>query len=89
MYAIRSYYGIQQRVIVSPETGEPLEGEKTTSIKTDAATMGAFLARVWLILPESDKSILAEQLREIEIFEAEYMEDDIQTKLTILNGEDE
>ena len=81
--------GIQQRVIVSPETGEPLEGEKTTSVKTGAATMGSFLARVWLILPENDKTILAEQLREIEIFEAEYLEDDIQTKLTILNGEDE
>lgn len=80
---------IQHRVVVSSESGEPVDGLRTVSVKTGAATMGAFLARVWLILPENDKSILAEQLREIEIFEAEYLEDDIQTKLTILNGEDE
>ncbi|MFV0593665.1 MAG: FAD:protein FMN transferase [Draconibacterium sp.] len=81
--------GIQHRLVISPENGIAVDGLKTVSVKTGAATMGAFLARVWLILPENDKSILADQLREIEIFEAEYLEDDIQTKLTILNGEDE
>ncbi|MCK3685267.1 FAD:protein FMN transferase [Maribellus sp. YY47] len=81
--------GLQPRVVVSPENGEPVEGIKTVSVKTGAATMGAFLARVWLILPENDKSILAEQLQDIEIFEAEYLDDDIRTKLTILNREEE
>ncbi|MFV0266355.1 MAG: hypothetical protein ACK5HT_04390, partial [Draconibacterium sp.] len=81
--------GMQERVLMNPESGDVLEGVRTVSVKTGAATMGAFLARVWLILPENDKSILADQLRDIEIFEAEYLEDDIRTKLTILNGEEE
>lgn len=81
--------GMQERIVVNPESGELVEELKTVSVKTGAATMGAFLARVWLILPENDKSILADQLREIEIFEAEYLDDDIRTKLTILNGKGE
>ncbi len=81
--------GMKQRTVISPATGFPVEGKKTVSVKADSATMGAFISNVWLILPENDKNILAEQFKNIEILEVEYLDDDVCTKLSILNGEDE
>jgi thiamine biosynthesis lipoprotein len=77
--------GIKRREIVSPASGLLIQGDKTVSVKSDSATIGEFIANVWLILPENDKEILAENFKNMEILEVEYLEDDIRTKLSILN----
>jgi FAD:protein FMN transferase len=59
------------------------------SVKAESASLAAFMANVWLILPENDKSLLADQILNIEIFEAEYLADDIRTKLTLNYDQDE
>lgn len=79
--------GMKPRTIISPETGRPVEGKKTVSVKSSSAIMGAFVSSIWLILPENDKSIIAGQLSNIEILECEYQENDVVTKLTILEEE--
>ncbi|MCY1719907.1 FAD:protein FMN transferase [Prolixibacteraceae bacterium Z1-6] len=76
--------GIQKRQIISPATGLLIEGDRTVSVKSDSATMGEFIAHIWLILPENDKEILAENFENIEILEVDYLDDDIRTKLSIL-----
>uniref|UniRef100_UPI003217564F FAD:protein FMN transferase n=1 Tax=uncultured Draconibacterium sp. TaxID=1573823 RepID=UPI003217564F len=75
--------GIQKRQIISPATGTLIEGDKTVSVKSESATMGAFISTIWLILPENDKEILAGNFENIEIMEVDYLEDDIRTKLSI------
>jgi thiamine biosynthesis lipoprotein len=70
--------------IISPATGLLVEENKTVSVKSDSATMGDFISTTWLILPENDKLILSEKLKNIEILEVDYLEDDLKTKLTIL-----
>ncbi|WP_340114188.1 FAD:protein FMN transferase [Maribellus mangrovi] len=77
---------IQDRKVVSPELGYCVEGRKTVSVKANSALMAAFIAHIWLILPENDKAIIADQLEQVEIFEAEYLDDDIKTKQTIIEG---
>ena len=77
--------GMKERKIISPESGMPLEGKRTVSVKADSATMGAFIANIWLILPENDKAIIADQLQNIEILEVEYLDDDIKTKISLIN----
>jgi thiamine biosynthesis lipoprotein len=77
---------VRKRTIVSPESGLLVEGRKTISVKSNSALMASFIAHVWLILPGNDKSIIADQLDEIEIFETEYLENDIKTKHTIIEG---
>ncbi len=76
-----------KHLIISPESGLPVTLNKTVSVSGNSAMLSAFLAHVWLILPENDQSILAEQLKDFEIFEAEYFSDDIKTKLTLLTKE--
>ena len=75
---------IKRHHIVSPETGMTIQGNISISVKSDSATFGEFLSTVWLILPENDKNLLAEKLKNTEILEVEYTEEDIKTKLTIL-----
>lgn len=79
--------GIKNRIIISPATGFPVKGKKTVSVKTDSATMGAFIATIWLILPENDKTILSNQLNTIEILEVEYTADDVKIRTTIIEKE--
>jgi len=81
--------GMKSRIVISPATGLPVEGTKTVSVKSASATMGAFISSIWLILPENDKAILADQFNGIEILECEYKESDVITKLTILEKEAE
>ncbi|MDX1286341.1 MAG: FAD:protein FMN transferase, partial [Draconibacterium sp.] len=72
--------------IISPATGQVVDNSSTISVKSESATMGEFISTAWLILPENDKIILSENLKNIEILEVTYLEDkDIKTKLTILN----
>ena len=80
--------GMKDRKIISPATGFPVEGKRTVSVKADSATMGAFIANIWLILPENDKAIISNQLRDVEILEVEYTDDDVKTKTTIIEKED-
>lgn len=70
--------------IISPESGLPVDENRTVSVKTESATMGAFLSTTWMILPENDQMILSEKFKDIEILEVEYSETDYKTKLTIL-----
>ena len=73
--------------IISPASGLPVEGNKSVSVKTESATLGEFITTTWLILPENDKVILSDQLKNMEILELEYLPDnDIKTKLTLLNA---
>lgn len=78
---------IKENRVISPESGFPVSGKKTVSVCGASATLCAFIAYSWLILPGHDQEIIAEQLGDMEIFEAEYLEDDIKTKQTILNDE--
>ena len=77
---------MNDRLIISPESGYPIEGRKTVSVKAGSALMAAFISHIWLILPEQDKSIIADQLENIEIFETEYISNDVKTKHTIIEG---
>ncbi|WP_372648449.1 FAD:protein FMN transferase [Draconibacterium sp.] len=80
--------GMKTRKIISPATGIPVDGKRTVSVKADSATMGAFIANIWLILPENDKAIISDQLNDVEILEVEYTDDDVKTKVTIIEKED-
>jgi thiamine biosynthesis lipoprotein len=74
-----------RRLIISPETGMPVEGERTVSVKSESATLGEFLSISWLILPENDRIIMSEKFRDVEILEVNYINpSDYKTKLTIL-----
>lgn len=79
--------GMKERLVISSADGELVKGRKTVSVKADSATLAGFLAQTWLILPENDRSVLADQLKNIEILEIEYLTDDIKTKHSILEGE--
>lgn len=81
--------GMKDRKIISPATGLPVEGKRTVSVKADSATMGAFIANIWLILPENDKAIISNQLNNVEILEVEYTLDDVITKTTIIEEEEQ
>jgi thiamine biosynthesis lipoprotein len=71
--------------IISPVYGRPVEGNRMVSVKSLFASLGEFLSTTWLILPDEDKNILAEQLEGIEILEVEYQDEkDFKTKLTML-----
>jgi len=76
-----------ENIIVSPDTGLKLDGKRTVSVTGKSALLSAFLAHIWLILPDHDQSIVAEQLSDLEVFEAVYLKDDIKTKLTLLKEE--
>lgn len=76
--------GMKERIIISPETGLPLEERKTVSVKAESATMGAFIAHIWLILPENDKAIISNQLNNVEILEVDYSENDVKSRTTII-----
>lgn len=78
---------VKSRNIISPETGEKLQKKMTVSVRANSALMAAFVSYIWLILPENDKSIIADQLKDVEIFECEYLDDDIRTKLTLIGEE--
>jgi len=76
---------VQRNHIISPATGHPVSIDKTVSVKSESATMGEFLSTTFLILPENDRLILSEKLKNIEILEVNYLEkNDCNTKLTIL-----
>ncbi|QGY47409.1 hypothetical protein GM418_28205 [Maribellus comscasis] len=71
--------------IISPVYGYPVYENKLVSVKSQSASFGEFISTTWLILPEEDKNILAEQLKDIEILEAEYTEEkEFKTKLTVI-----
>lgn len=70
--------------IISPASASLIDTNKTVSVKSESATMGDFIACTWLILPENDKLILSEKLKNTEILEVEYLDNDVKTKLTIL-----
>jgi|GEM_PF-877547 len=72
------------RLVLSPETGRPVTRKKTVSVMAESALLAAFVANSWLILPENDKEIIADQLSNVEIFEAEYLSNDLKTKHTII-----
>ncbi len=74
------------RMILSPETGKPVEKRKTVSVMAESALLAAFVANSWLILPDGDKEIIADQLSHVEIFEAEYLSNDLATNHTIIEG---
>lgn len=76
--------GMKERKLISPENGLPVGGRRTVSVKADSATMAAFIANIWLILPESDKAIISNQLKNIEILEADYDCEGVKTKITII-----
>ncbi|WP_320112531.1 FAD:protein FMN transferase [Draconibacterium orientale] len=80
--------GMKTRKIISPATGLPVQGKRTVSVKADSATMAAFIANIWLILPENDKAIISDQLKNVEILEVEYTDDDVKTKVTIIEKEE-
>jgi thiamine biosynthesis lipoprotein len=76
---------VKRNHIISPETGLPVEGKRTVSVKSESATMGEFISTIWLILPESDKRILVDKLKNIEILEVNYNElNEYKTKLSLL-----
>jgi thiamine biosynthesis lipoprotein len=76
---------VEKNSTISPVTGFPVEGKRTVSVKSESATMGEFISTIWLILPENDKSILAEKLKNIEILEVDYNEkNEYKTKLSLL-----
>ena len=71
--------------IISPATGFSVEEKRTISVKSESATMGEFISTTWLVLPENDKNILAEKLKNIEILEVNYNEEnEYKTKLSLL-----
>jgi thiamine biosynthesis lipoprotein len=77
---------VNRQQIVSPATGQLINTNSTVSVLSDSAVMGEFISTTWLILPENDKILLSEKLKNIEILEVSYLEDkDVKTKLTILN----
>lgn len=73
--------------VISPETGRLAEGRKMISVSGSSAVLSAFLAHVWMILTEHDQSIIADQLADMEVFEADFADDDVKTKLTVLTEE--
>lgn len=73
---------------ISPATGQAIVEPRTVSVKSESGLVGAFIATCWLILSENDQAILSESFKSIEVFEANYIENDIQTKLSILNEDD-
>jgi len=75
---------ILDQLIISPETGLVVNNKKTVSVTGISAVVAAFVTNIWLILLENDQSIVVDQLKDLEIFEAEYLSDDIKTKLTLL-----
>ncbi len=76
---------VKRNHTISPVTGFPVEGNRTVSVKSESATMGGFISKTWLILPENDKNILAEKLKNIEILEVNYNEEnEYKTKLSLL-----
>lgn len=78
---------LKSRKIVSPETGKVIGGRKTVSVKAKSALVAAFVSYCWLILPENDQAIVADQLKDVEVFECEYLEDDVKTKQTLIGEE--
>lgn len=77
---------VSRHHIISPATGLPVGANGSISVKSESATMGEFISTAWLILPENDKIILSEKLKNIEILEVTYLEDnDVKTRLSILN----
>ena len=71
--------------IISPSDGKPVSVNKTVSVKSESATLGEFISTAWLILSEKDKTALSEKLKNIEILETVYLEDNrFKTEITIL-----
>ena len=81
--------GMQEEITksytISPATGEAIRDNRTISVKSNSGLMGSFIAVCWLILPNNDRAILSENFKDIEIFEANYFDNDIQTSLSIIN----
>ncbi len=70
---------------ISPATGEAIQNKRTVSVKSNSGIIGSFIAICWLVLSENDKAILSENFKGLEIFETNYLDDDIKTSLSILN----
>lgn len=76
--------GTQTRTIISPADATAVTDECIVAVKSVSPVMGTFVALCWMVLPENDREIVAGQLENIEIFRADYLEDDIRTKAEIL-----
>lgn len=70
---------------ISPATGLAIKEPRTVSVKSESGLIGSFLGTCWLVLEENDRAIISENFKSMEVFEATYLEGDIQTKLSILN----
>ncbi len=76
---------IHRNYIVSPASGYPVKIKKNVSVKSKTAALGEFLSTVLLILPENDQLILTNKMRNIEILQVEYSEqNEAKTKLTLI-----
>lgn len=76
---------VRRNHIISPATGYPVETSKNISVKSESATMGEFLSTTLLILPEDDQEILLAEMKNLEILEVEYSEEnEYKTKLTLI-----
>lgn len=73
---------------ISPESGLAVKEPLTVSVKSGSGLIGSFLATCWLVLNENDRAILSENFVGVEVFEATYLENDIQTKLSIVNDKE-
>ena len=74
---------------ISPVSGQAITEPRTISVKSDSGMVGAFMATCFLVLDENDRAILSENFKLMEIFEATYLENDIQSKLSIINENSE
>jgi thiamine biosynthesis lipoprotein len=66
---------VKRNHIVSPDTGLPVEGKRTVSVKSASATMGEFISTTWLILQKNDKNSFMEKLKNMEILDVTYNEE--------------
>ena len=71
--------------IVSPATGYPVQIRKNISVKSESSTMGEFLSTTLLILTEGDQDIILSKIKDMEILEVEYLEEnEYKSKLTLI-----
>lgn len=71
--------------IISPETGRPVLQRKNVSVKSLSAVTGEFLSTSLMILPEADGISVTGRMKNLEILEVEFsQENDYISKLTLL-----
>lgn len=76
---------LRRNHIISPATGYPVKERKNVSVKSESATMGEFLSTTLLILPTGDQDIILNKMKNMEILELEYLEEnEYKSKLTLI-----